>query len=116
MSPTSPDRILDRLTILAALSPGWHDGDGMPPTPEAIAAAREFALKAAPVSTDLRAYPTLEGGISLELHAAHGSWSIEYTTEQATIAAAPFHAAPSVTEPADTTAALASLTEFLAQS
>lgn len=55
-----------RMTELSRLEPGWLDGEGLPPTGQALKAAGRIAT-ALPADADpVRAYPTPEGGIELE--------------------------------------------------
>jgi hypothetical protein len=54
------------MTELSRLEPGWLDGEGLPPTGQALKAAGRIAT-ALPADADpVRAYPTPEGGIELE--------------------------------------------------
>lgn len=58
-----------RINELSRLPRGWYDGDGETPTPTAIGIAYSLG-EAIPGSSSgpdrVRAYPTIEGGISLE--------------------------------------------------
>jgi hypothetical protein len=58
----------ERLAELSVLQPGWHNGDGATPTAVALGLAAVIGHALAPSSTDnrVRAYPTPDGGISLE--------------------------------------------------
>lgn len=58
----SEDRISRRIDSLAALEPGWLDGQGLPPTSQAVACARRVA----PGLPEAGIFPRLDGGISLE--------------------------------------------------
>lgn len=62
-----PDGMLDRITALAQLQPGWLDGDGRTVRPRCIAQARQAVH--AITKHDLPApgiYPTVTGGIQFE--------------------------------------------------
>jgi hypothetical protein len=100
---------------------GWHDGDGDPVHADAIPAAREFAAAvtvfAAAVTVfapALRAYPTLEGGITLEHQAGHGGWSAEFCADGTVfVVVARFAGDPEAFPAADRAHAEASLQRFL---
>lgn len=55
-----------RLDELAALKPGWLDGEGVPPGPGVIALAAAIAESSQVWAKGMRIYPTPEGGIELE--------------------------------------------------
>lgn len=58
------DRTTDRLDALAALSDGWFDGEGLAPTPYAIATARAVLPLLPGARPHL--FPTPEGEVSAE--------------------------------------------------
>ena len=56
-----------RLDELRTLEPGWLDGEGLPPTPAALATALGMArYRRASGWPDPHVYPTSEGGLQLE--------------------------------------------------
>jgi hypothetical protein len=55
-----------RLDELAALKPGWLDGQGIPPGPGVCAVAASIATSSTVWAKGMRIYPTPEGGIELE--------------------------------------------------
>lgn len=57
-----------RITELSRLQPGWLDGEGLPPTEQALKAAGRIAtaLPDPPGEERIRVYPTPAGGVQLE--------------------------------------------------
>jgi hypothetical protein len=75
-------RMLKRLDSLSAVEDGWFNGEGLVPTPEATALARDLLprlLRTAPEVPRPRLYPTPEGGVQAEW-GAHG-WAVDLTFE-----------------------------------
>lgn len=73
MTAHLPARVEARLTRLAALEPGWLDGEGEAITPEAIAAARDAGRLFAGAGI----FPIPEGGVQLEWgHSGPIYWSL----------------------------------------
>jgi hypothetical protein len=70
-SPTMARRTAEfKVERLTGLQVGWNNGRGNPPTPDAVAAARELIPYLPPRSIDyMSAVPTNRGGIQLEWHA-----------------------------------------------
>lgn len=60
------DRISKRLDVLARLQPGWLDGEGKSPTPQALAKARRVA----PARPKAGIFPRPDGGLSIEEESA----------------------------------------------
>ena len=67
-----------RLTELAALNDGWHDGAGSRIDPIAIENARKFLLKRPDHCADFRIYPNLDSGIQIEFVLHGWDFSVEF--------------------------------------
>jgi hypothetical protein len=109
-----PDpRLRSRLDELGQLTDGWHDGDGAAPSAAALATARDIEQLTSPADRVV-AFPTLEGGISLERYAAHGGWSTEISPDGALYTIDTRFNGPTTEQtPADPNGAWKSLKAFL---
>ena len=67
-----------RLEELKALVAGWHDGEGVPISRQAIDSCRSFLARRASFAKDYRIYPTLQGGILVEFIAGAWDLSVEF--------------------------------------
>jgi hypothetical protein len=71
-------RCRDRLNQVASLQSGWHDGEGMAPTAEAVGAANRFLSLRVALCAFYRIYPTDEGGVQFEIEIKGWDLSIEF--------------------------------------
>ena len=65
-----PDPLLKKLQELADLPDGWRFGEGLPPQPNALLAAREIYQEAAPFRLKADAFPGADGSLTLTFYAA----------------------------------------------
>jgi len=71
------ERCRIRIAALASLQGGWHDGDGLTPTPEAVTTAGRLLSARPPLAANYHIYPTDEGGILFEFLHAGWDYSVE---------------------------------------
>lgn len=71
-----------RLAELAALQPGWYDGDGQPMSRQTLATARRLVTALPHALGPIHIYPTVAGGIELEWRDYTGTHSIEIDPDQ----------------------------------
>lgn len=69
-------RVHQRMDELAALQPGWLDGDGAALGPALLATAAVIAESTAQWAGEIGIYPTPEGGVQLEWSDAWAAHSI----------------------------------------
>lgn len=74
-------RCRDRLSQLAALSDGWHDGSGFGPKPKALSNAFRFLDLRFSLCDLYRIYPTEDGGVLFELEIKGWDVSIEFLAD-----------------------------------
>ena len=74
-------RCRDRLNQVASLRDGWHDGDGIAPTAEAVSSANRFLGHRVALCEHYRLYPTDEGGVLFEMDIKGWDLSLEFTAE-----------------------------------
>lgn len=67
-----------RIDEIAALKPGWLDGQGETPSAKAVAAAHAFLDS---MINDPHVYPTPEGGIQFESNTPDGHWAWEVSID-----------------------------------
>jgi hypothetical protein len=110
----APDDALGSKFIgLLAMESGWHDGDGVPPRVEAIEWARDFVAELGNTARELRVFPTLDGGVTLEHQVNGRRWSLEIDEDGDTsIAIVLLGERAEVFEPSDVSAAAASFRDF----
>lgn len=68
-------RFLARTDDLSRLPAGWHDKIGVPPSVVCLAAARQFAAERPDLAARARLYPTIEGGLLLEV--TYDAWDLD---------------------------------------
>ncbi len=71
-------RCRDRLNQVSALADGWHDGDGLAPSAESVAAANKFLSQRFALCDLYRIYPTDEGGVLFEIEIRDWDLSVEF--------------------------------------
>ena len=71
-------RCRDRLNQVSALGDGWHDGDGLAPSAEFVAAANKFLSQDFALCDLYRIYPTDEGGVLFEIEIRDWDLSVEF--------------------------------------
>ncbi|HWK29509.1 MAG TPA: hypothetical protein VNS09_23290, partial [Solirubrobacter sp.] len=72
------DPLAPELRRLLELSDGWHDGAGMGPTLMSVEWVRDFAAALdASELPELMVFPTLAGGVLVELQRRGTRWSVE---------------------------------------
>ena len=71
-------RCRDRLNQVSALGDGWHDGDGLAPSAEFVAAANKFLSQRFALCDLYRIYPTDEGGVLFEIEIRDWDLSVEF--------------------------------------
>ncbi|MBG0794198.1 hypothetical protein IYY11_12570 [Methylocystis sp. H62] len=74
-------RCKDRLSQVAALQDGWHDGEGSAPSIEAVRSANWFLVLRVALCEYYRIYPTDEGGILFELEVKGWDLSVEFLSD-----------------------------------
>lgn len=65
-----------RLARLGTLAPGWMDGEGLPAADAAVCSAVRILELRPALAGPSRIYPTLAGGVQIELEA--GGWSLSF--------------------------------------
>lgn len=69
-------KIEERLKEISELQPGWLDGQGIEILNDVIHRARQLVHALPSTCHNLRLYPTVEGGISIEYDTEHGTSDI----------------------------------------
>ncbi len=73
----SLERCRARLAGFRELAAGWYDGDGVPVSDAAFAAANRFLSKRPTLLDAYKLYPTPDGGILFEFEHGEWDWSVE---------------------------------------
>jgi hypothetical protein len=112
----APDDLLGaKLWRLLELKNAWRDGEGLAPHVSAVEWARDFAEEAGDVLvSDLRVFPTMEGGVLIEKQWNRHRWSLEVDAEgEAFLVVVDAEGNTASQEPPDAATAAENLRQFL---
>lgn len=70
-------RCMERLTDLGNLRDGWHDGEGLAPSEDAIEAAKNLLRQRPSLGGCLSVFPTPTGGVIFEFEVGGWDYSVE---------------------------------------
>lgn len=73
--------MIQRLDEIANVKEGWLDGDGTAISPRAIEKAREFVIRSLNLVGSMLAFPSPEGGVTIQMRNDQYSGSIDFEPE-----------------------------------
>jgi hypothetical protein len=72
------NELISRINEIAQLNDGWLDGEGEAISSKAAEMAKEFVVRSLSMVALMRAYPSIEGGVTLQLRNERFSASVDF--------------------------------------